>query len=44
MPIVKLDKPDVVGVPLISPVEGSRVSPTGKDPLEIDQVYGAVPP
>ena len=35
--------PAVVGVPLICPVELS-VSPAGKEPALIDQLYGVVPP
>jgi hypothetical protein len=32
-------------VPLMTPVEGARVRPVGKAPLEIDQLpSGAVPP
>lgn len=33
-----------VGVPLMMPVEGARVSPVGSVPLVKDQVYGVVPP
>jgi hypothetical protein len=33
-----------VGVPLIVPVEEFSVTPAGKAPALIDQVYGAVPP
>jgi hypothetical protein len=33
-----------VGVPLIAPVLGFNDNPGGKDPLEIDHVYGGVPP
>lgn len=40
---VKVDVPEPVGVPLISPVEGSRVSPAGKVPPVTDQVNGPVP-
>ena len=36
--------PDVVGVPEITPVEAARLNPAGKDPDEIDQVYGVFPP
>jgi len=39
----KEDVPGVVGVPLIWP-ELLSVSPAGKEPEEIDQVKGAVPP
>ena len=31
-------------VPLMTPVDELMLSPAGRDPLEIDQVYGAVPP
>jgi hypothetical protein len=33
-----------VGVPLMMPVEGARVSPAGSVPLVNDHVYGVVPP
>lgn len=39
----KEDVPGVVGMPLIWP-ELLSVNPAGKDPEEIDQVKGAVPP
>ena len=39
---VKLEVPAVVGVPVIDP-ELSE-SPAGRDPDEMDQVYGVVPP
>lgn len=42
--IVNVDDPATVGVPLITPVEESRVNPLGNDPEPTDQVYGAVPP
>ena len=35
---VKLDIPDVVGVPEITPVLGVSLSPAGKVPTEIDHV------
>jgi hypothetical protein len=42
---MKLDVPAVVGVPLITPVEGASDSPTGKFPAVIDQVvYVPLPP
>jgi hypothetical protein len=41
---VKLDVPLVVGVPEITPVLGVKLSPAGRLPEVIDQVYGAVPP
>ena len=40
---VNAEVPAVVGVPLICP-ELLRVSPAGKPPELIDQLYGAVPP
>ena len=36
--------PNVVGVPLICPVELFSVRPTGREPEVIAQVYGVVPP
>ena len=42
--VIKLKVPEAVGVPEIAPVLGIRTSPPGNDPLEIDQVYGVVPP
>jgi hypothetical protein len=41
---VKLDVPLAVGVPEMIPVVASRVSPAGRLPAVIDQVYGEVPP
>ena len=41
---VKLVLPETVGVPEIIPVDPARVSPAGRDPVEIDQLYGVVPP
>jgi len=41
---VKLDVPDVVGVPPIAPEPGLSVSPEGRLPVVIDHVYGLVPP
>src|ERR1700728_1449244 len=41
---VKLSGPVTVGLPVIAPVAGCRVSPAGSDPALIDQVYGLVPP
>jgi hypothetical protein len=35
---------DDVGVPLITPVLRFNDKPGGRDPLEIDHVYGGVPP
>ena len=42
--IVIVDVPADVGVPLISPVVGSKVKPAGKVPLEIANDLGKVPP
>ena len=39
---MKLEVPAVVGMPLIA--EPLRVSPAGKLPWMIDQLYGVVPP
>jgi len=41
---VKLKVPAVVGVPEMAPVLALRVRPGGRVPVEIDQVYGVVPP
>ena len=41
---VKLEVPAVVGVPLITPVDGFRLNPPGKDPELIDHVNGEVQP
>jgi len=41
---VKLNEPTVVGVPLMAPVLAFTLSPSGSDPVEIAQLYGAVPP
>jgi len=41
---VKLDVATAVGVPEISPVPPFKLKPTGRLPLSIDQVIGAVPP
>jgi hypothetical protein len=41
---VKLLVPDPVGVPEIAPLLAVSMSPAGKDPEAIDQVYGVVPP
>jgi len=40
--IVKL--PDAVGVPLSAPVAPFSVTPAGRAPAVIDQLYGVVPP
>jgi hypothetical protein len=34
---------DDVGMPLIAPVLGSNDIPGGRDPLDIDHVYGGIP-
>jgi hypothetical protein len=34
----------VVGVPEITPVDDARLSPAGRRPAAIDQLYGPVPP
>ncbi len=41
---VKLYAPEVVGVPLITPVDVFKLKPAGSDPAEIENVIGAVPP
>jgi hypothetical protein len=41
---VKLQVPDAVGVPEITPVLALSASPEGRAPLEIVQVSGGVPP
>lgn len=41
---VKLLVPEVVGVPVIAPVELLRDNPAGSVPDESDHVSGAVPP
>ena len=41
---VKLEVPDVVGVPVIAPVLALRLSPAGRLPVVRLQVYGAMPP
>ena len=35
---LKVERPLVVGVPVISPVAGSILSPAGSEPVETDQV------
>ena len=42
--IVIVDVPAVVGVPLTSPVVGSRVNPAGNVPLVIANEFGGTPP
>jgi hypothetical protein len=44
MVAVKLKVPFAVGVPEITPVLAARLSPAGRLPEVIDQVYGVVPP
>ena len=41
---VKLNEPDVVGVPEIVPVTTAKVKPAGKAPELMLQLYGVVPP
>ena len=41
---VKLELPEAVGVPEITPVSLLSDRPVGSEPLTIDQVYGGVPP
>ena len=42
--IVKLYAPDAPGVPLIAPVEVSKLKPVGNDPADTENATGAVPP
>lgn len=44
MVAVKLKVPFAVEVPEMTPVPGARLSPAGRLPDVIDQVYGVVPP
>jgi hypothetical protein len=41
---VRVVVPEVVGVPVMEPVAGARLSPAGRDPEVMDHVTGAVPP
>ena len=41
---VKLETPIAVGVPEMTPVPLFRDKPEGSEPLDIDHVYGGVPP
>jgi hypothetical protein len=41
---VKVEVAAALGVPVMTPVLGLRLSPVGNVPLETDQVTGAVPP
>lgn len=41
---VKLNIPDAVGVPEISPVDKLRFKPPGSEPVVTAKVYGLVPP
>jgi hypothetical protein len=42
--IVKLYAPAVVGVPLMAPVDVSKLRPAGNAPAETENAIGAVPP
>ena len=42
--IVKLYEPAAVGVPLIAPVDVSKLKPVGSDPTDTENATGAVPP
>ena len=42
--IVKLYAPDAPGVPLIAPVDVSKLKPAGSDPRDTENATGAVPP
>ena len=41
---VKLNEPEVVGVPEIVPLDAESVKPAGSAPALILQLYGVVPP
>ncbi len=41
---VNVNGPAVVGVPVIAPVEASRLNPVGRPPDVIENVYGGTPP
>jgi hypothetical protein len=41
---VKLNVPEVVGVPVMAPVEEFSVKPAGSEPLMMENVYGGTPP
>ena len=41
---VKLTSPALVGVPLMAPDAESSLKPAGREPVVIDQLYGAAPP
>ena len=41
---VKLNVPEVVGVPVIAPVDALRVRPAGREPELMEKVYGDSPP
>jgi len=41
---LKLNVPAMLGVPAIAPVEAFSVRPLGREPLEMLNAYGAVPP
>jgi hypothetical protein len=42
--MVKVNVPDIEGVPLITPLFTSKFKPGGNAPMRIDQVNGGVPP
>jgi hypothetical protein len=41
---VKLDVPEAVGVPLMTPVDEPKLNPAGRLPETTDQLYGVLPP
>jgi len=41
---VKSEVPAAVGVPVMIPVESSRLKPAGSVPVVTDHVYGVTPP
>ncbi len=41
---VKVEDPELAGVPVMLPVAEARVSPSGKLPSDTDHEYGGVPP
>ena len=41
---VKLNVPELVGVPVIAPVDALRVRPAGREPELMEKVYGDTPP
>ena len=40
---VKVEVPAMVGMPVMAPVMGLMLKPSGRLPVKIDQVIGAVP-